>query len=144
MESLAIFQRGSRLAALFLMAGLAASCRTPQPGPEAVTPSPPPQPGSLVMTDQGAGWTDAERKDFYSRDQGSRLIPLRWMMALKTKDGGPFMADSLARYGYLPNQWSIPAGLPVGFTVSGGSDGQTLGMTCSACHTRQIQVNQVS
>ncbi|MCI0734454.1 MAG: di-heme-cytochrome C peroxidase, partial [Methylococcaceae bacterium] len=80
----------------------------------------------------------AARKDFYSRDQGSRLMPLRWFTALKQPDGKPFMADSLVRYGYLPNEDAQPSGLPVGFSVDGS--GKDLGMTCSACHTRQIEV----
>jgi hypothetical protein len=43
----------------------------------------------------------------------------------------------LNRYGYLPN----PAnnnGLPIGFTASGPESVAFVGMTCSACHTRQI------
>jgi hypothetical protein len=93
-----------------------------------------------VVVDQGSNWTAAERKDFYSRDQGSQLMPLRWIKALKQADGAPFLADSLGRYGYLPNDWSDPPGLPVGFTVAPSESGEVIGMTCSACHTRQIEV----
>ncbi|MDE2468269.1 MAG: hypothetical protein KGL35_05880 [Bradyrhizobium sp.] len=92
-----------------------------------------------IYTEQGAGWTQALRDDFYSRDQGSRMILLSWLQNLKQANGQPFLADSLGRYGYLPN----PAnnnGLPVGFTASGASGVQIVGMTCSACHTRQITV----
>jgi hypothetical protein len=91
------------------------------------------------FTDQGSNWTPAARDDFYSRDQGSRMIPLAWLQALKQSNGQPFLADGLARYGYLPNP--APANtnkLPVGFTASGASGVQIVGMTCSACHTRQI------
>ncbi len=90
-----------------------------------------------IYADQGANWTAAARADFYGRDQGSRMIPLTWLQALKQSNGQPFLADSFTRYGYLPN----PAnhnGLPVGFTASGASGVQIVGMTCSACHTRQI------
>jgi processive rubber oxygenase RoxA-like protein len=90
-----------------------------------------------IFVDQGSSWTPATRADFYGRDQGSRMIPLAWLQALKQPNGQPFLADSLARYGYLPN----PAnrnGLPVGFTASGPAGSQVAGMTCSACHTRQI------
>ena len=90
-----------------------------------------------VFTDQGAGWTQATRTDFYSRDQGSRMIPLAWLQALKQSNGQPFLADSLGRYGYLPNP-DNNNGLPVGFTASGASGVQIAGMTCSACHSRQI------
>ncbi len=93
-----------------------------------------------VFIDQGLEWTDSARKDFYSRDQGSQIMPLRWIAALKQPNGKPFMAESLSRYGYLPNEVSSPPGLPVGFTVTSGSGGQYIGMTCAACHTRQIEV----
>lgn len=95
-----------------------------------------------VFIDQGHEWTASARKDFYSRDQGSQIMPLRWIAALKQPNGEPFMAASLSRYGYLPNEASSPPGLPVGFTVTSGSGshGQYIGMTCAACHTRQIEV----
>ncbi|MGH8527693.1 MAG: di-heme-cytochrome C peroxidase, partial [Gammaproteobacteria bacterium] len=84
---------------------------------------------------QGQHWSMHQRKDFYSRDQGSQIMPLKWMFALKQANGSPFMAASLDRYGYLANPDSEPAGLPVGFTASSGKD-RMIGMTCSACHTR--------
>jgi len=97
-------------------------------------------PSAPVIIDQGMNWTPPARNDFYSRDQGSRIIPLSWITALKQQNGEPFMAASLTRYGYLPNEESDPPGLPVGFTVASGSSGETIGMTCAACHTRQIEV----
>jgi hypothetical protein len=65
------------------------------------------------------------------------MIPLRWLQVLKQPNGQPFLADSLARYGYLPNP-DVTTGLPVGFTASGPVGSRIVGMTCSACHTRQI------
>jgi hypothetical protein len=93
-----------------------------------------------ILLDQGKDWSHSARKDFYSRDQGSQIMPLQWIAALKQANGQPFMADSLDRYGYLANPDSSPPGLPVGFTVANGKSGQVIGMTCSACHTRQIEV----
>ncbi len=97
--------------------------------------------GAPVTVDQGNNWTGTDRKDFYSGDQGSRLIPLHWINALKQPNGAPFLDKSLDRYGYLPNEASTSPGLPVGFTVTIEIEGgvQTLGLTCSACHTRQIE-----
>ena len=92
---------------------------------------------SVVFADQGPNWTAATRADFYGQDQGSKMIPLAWLRALKQPNGQPFLVDGLARYGYLPN----PAngnGLPVGFTASGPTGTQVVGMTCAACHSRQI------
>lgn len=96
-----------------------------------VSASPPP-----TFTDQGKAWTATNRNAFYTQDQGSRIMPLSWMQALTQVNGKPFLEDSLSRYGYLPNDNSKPKGLPVGFTVNG----EAIGMTCAACHTRQIDV----
>jgi hypothetical protein len=49
------------------------------------------------------------------------------------------MADGPARYGYLPNDAS-KAGLPVGFAAVSRRGWVVMGMTCAACHTRQIEV----
>jgi len=93
----------------------------------------------VVFLDQGLGWDSVKRLDYYSRDQGSRIMPLDWLEALKLPNGQPFLADGLARYGYLPNPDNA-SGLPVGFVASGPTGAQNVGMTCSACHTRQITV----
>ena len=90
--------------------------------------------------DQGADWTDAARNDYYTLDQGSRIMPLRWMQALQQPNGQPFLDGSLSRYGYLPNDSSPTPGLPVGFVAAGPPGGEIVGMTCAACHTRQIDV----
>src|SRR5687768_13219033 len=92
-----------------------------------------------VFVKQGKAWTSAARADFYTRDQGSRIIPLAWLRALKTADGQPFLHDDLARYGYLPNPNGTP-GLPVGFFKAGAAGHEDTAMNCSACHTRQIVV----
>jgi len=99
---------------------------------------------SLVMTDQGSQWTAANREKYYTEDQGSRVIPLKWINALKQDNGAPFMANSLTRYGYLANPNSPEPGLPVGFTVAKEKGEKTMGLTCSACHTRQIDVSGTS
>jgi hypothetical protein len=93
--------------------------------------------GQVTYVDQGAAWTDATRSDFYSRDQGSQMIPLSWLNALTTAEGQPFLGDQFARYGYLPNPGSD---LPIGFTKAGTPGQEVAGMTCAACHTRQIVV----
>ncbi len=92
-----------------------------------------------TYVDQGVSWTDATRGDFYTRDQGSAMIPLAWLKALQTADGKPFLWDGLARYGYLPNP-ATDSGLPVGFTSAGPAGQEMAGMTCAACHTRQLAV----
>lgn len=99
---------------------------------------------SPVMTDQGNKWTASTREKYYTQDQGSRIMPLKWINALKQANGAPFMADSLGRYGYLPNPKSVAPGLPVGFSVAEENGDKIIGMNCSACHTRQIEVSGTS
>lgn len=93
-----------------------------------------------AWVDQGGKWSGGARWEYYSRDQGSRIVPWRWVSALKQANGAPFMADSLTRYGYLPNERSPTPGLPVGFLVAKEKDGGSLAVNCAACHTRQIEV----
>ena len=95
---------------------------------------------SPKLLNQGPQWTQATRAQFYSLDQGSDIMPLSWFTALKQPNGQPFVADSLGRYGYLPNPASPTPGLPVGFTLDGSGSDTMVGMTCAACHTRQIKV----
>ena len=60
------------------------------------------------------------------------------MEALKQPNGQPFLANSLSRYGYLPNQLE-PDPRPAGRLHRNGTGNSTMvGMTCAACHTRQI------
>lgn len=93
----------------------------------------------LHYLDQGNDWTDATRTEFYSRDQGSQIIKLAWLQALRQEDGQPFLADGLVRYGYLQNP-AASFNLPVGFTVADTASDKMVGMTCAACHTRQINI----
>src|SRR5579872_6779598 len=65
---------------------------------------------SPILLSQSDHWTTAVERDFYSRDQGSQIMLLQWFAALKQPDGKPFLADSLSRYGYLPNEASDPPG----------------------------------
>src|SRR5262249_18212501 len=90
-----------------------------------------------VPVDQGSDWTRDKPDKFYALDQGSRIMPLSWIRALTLPDGSPFMKDSLRRYGFLPND--DPDMLPVGFTAAGEPRNAFIGLTCAACHTRQIE-----
>jgi Cytochrome C oxidase, cbb3-type, subunit III len=96
--------------------------------------------GDPIYVDQGTDWTAVARADFYTRDQGSRLIDLAWLQALKRSDGQPFLSDSLSRYGFLPNPGNT-ADLPIGVHTTGPRGFQIVGITCAACHTRQIEVD---
>lgn len=94
---------------------------------------------SLRYVDQGVRWTRQLRATFYTQNEGSQLIPRAWLDALRQPGGRPFLDGALARYGYLPNPEN-PLGLPVGFTQAASSFGPMVGMTCAACHTRQLEM----
>src|ERR1043166_701121 len=92
---------------------------------------------SMPVTFAAQNWSAADRETFYTTGQGSHMIPFVWFKALRQAGNDqPFMADQLARYGYLRNPKSLDD-LPVGFVVA-AKTGQ-LGMTCAACHTNQLE-----
>lgn len=106
------------------------------------------------------GWSDADRGQWYSLNQGSRLMPASWMRALEQAGNArPFLApDHIASFGYLPDWPGAPAGhLPLGFAQDDRGDkhlvrtqlrwyaGQRarepwVGLTCAACHTAEIAI----
>jgi hypothetical protein len=95
--------------------------------------------GSPTYLDQG--WSESQRQQFYTTTQGSQLIPLAWFLALERPGSGElFVADQMSRFGFLPNAKSAinPNGFPVGLTED-PNDGGWAGLTCSACHTGQIE-----
>jgi hypothetical protein len=47
----------------------------------------------VIYTDQGSDWTEETRADYYSIDQGSRMIPYNWLLALTQPDGSPFASN---------------------------------------------------
>ena len=97
----------------------------------------------VVRVDQGASWTPADWQAFYSADQGSLIMPLSWMQALRQPNGELFLRDSMARYGFIRNAPgpSNPQGFPVGFLVAAQATGTPMfSMTCAACHVREITV----
>jgi hypothetical protein len=120
------------LAALVLMCGIDRGRAQP-------AGASPPAP---VLSYSEQGWSAADRDVFYTTDQGSRMMNYAWFRALRRLDVDQlFAADSLQRYGYLPNDQSKtnPFGLPVGFVVNGNAASGEIGMTCAACHTAQLE-----
>jgi len=93
-----------------------------------------------IAVDQGAQWTDAVRNAYYTEDQGVRSIPYSWLSSLNDLTGVPFLNNNLKRYGFLPIK---DRQLPVGFAL--GRDTSkilSVGMTCAACHTREVKVGE--
>ena len=74
----------------------------------------------LVCLDQG--WNEDQRNWWYSTSQGSRLLPLDWMLALERADAAAapeekFLSpQNVQRLGYLPGP-QPGNGLPLGFEL---------------------------
>ena len=116
----------------------------------------------LVFLEQG--WSNELRELFYFTPQGSRIMPYTWFRALETPNGAGLFSDVrfLERYGLLapePGSSFELAGLPIGFAVDPGDDGDDestlalspdpaglstsgrhVGLTCAACHTATVTV----
>ena len=95
--------------------------------------------GGVTCLDQG--WGESQRQQFYTTTQGSQLMPLAWFLALERPGSEElFGGDGLSRFGFLPSPKSTmnPDGLPVGFAED-PTNGGWIGLTCSACHTGQIE-----
>jgi hypothetical protein len=107
------------------------------------------------------GWSSNQKGDWYTRSQGSRLIPLSWLLALEQDNSqSPFLeATHIEKYRYLPHSSRSPQSLPIGFTRDTTPDDQLsvtklrwkrnqssrepwVGMNCAACHTAEITFQQ--
>jgi len=121
------------------------SCRHDPPGDPKAEP-----------TEQG--WTKNEQWKWYRGSQGSRLVPLAWLLALEEANSATLFLrpESVKRFGYLMPEASDPVQLPIGFALDKGPIGKDMatdirwaqgqgqdvpwvGMNCSACHTAEIQ-----
>lgn len=100
--------------------------------------------GGTVTVDQG--WTADDTAGWYRTSQGSRLLPLRWALALERSDSPEkfFGPANMARYNYLRHDDPVdnPYNLPLGFVVDQDpknlSSPPWVGLNCAACHTNEI------
>lgn len=96
-------------------------------------------------------WDYKQQQEFWFTPQGSRIIPYSWFLALKKVESTEKFssAENLDRLRYLPQKKTElnEDSLPIGFTKDDVSkhdayskySASWLGMTCSACHTAQIE-----
>lgn len=115
---------------------------------------------SLAKIDLGQTWSENDRNKWYESSQGSRLIPLEWLLALEQSNSIRFfMSDeNIEKFRYIPRDLIFSnhnLRLPIGFAVDKSDVGQLkytnlrwkpnqstkepwVGMTCAACHTAKI------
>jgi hypothetical protein len=99
----------------------------------------------VVYLDQG--WSPQGSLQFYFTSQGSQILPYEWFLVLEQPDSQKLFRDpqNLSRFRYLTQNPDAlnPDGLPVGFVKDNGRDRAWLGFTCAACHTAQINLQNV-
>ncbi len=103
------------------------------------------RPPQIVQLNQG--WSEREAEFYAHADEGTNLAPLDFLVNLPdpAKPGARFVDKLTTDYGFIASDKSAanPQGLPVGFSVDARpaaafGDRVYAGITCSACHTRQL------
>jgi hypothetical protein len=106
----------------------------------------------------GQNWNESDQRSFYSTTQGSQLLKYDWILALEQANNKElFLAESMQRFGYLPDPFAKVKTdnshlLPIGFVQDNGAsyrgsdrlEGPWIGMTCAACHTAEMKINEQS
>lgn len=127
------------------LAGLAVAfvstaCRESTPSAAARSPRAP----QVVQLNQG--WSDREARFYDHANEGTNLAPLDFLLNLPdpAKAGSKFVDKLSNDYGFIRSEKSPsnPHGLPVGFAIderpASFGDRVYVGITCAACHTRQL------
>jgi hypothetical protein len=106
------------------------------------------------------GWDDTVTKSFHRQSQGTKIMPLAWLLALEQPvltplPVGRFAArDYLARFGFIyesdrpaPEEADLPIGWAIEEKYMAKYDippvetpTRMVGLTCAACHTNRIDV----
>lgn len=92
-------------------------------------------------------WDEKTRKNFWFTSQGSQILPYTWFVHLERANSDQLFrnVDHMDALRFIPQDSSAanPGGLPIGFAPD--FDQKTgrawLGLTCSACHTNQLNYN---
>ncbi len=96
-------------------------------------------------------WDLGTHTSFWSKDQGSRIMPLNWFAKLERANSTRPFIDHLDRFGFIDNPYR-PSELPIGFAIGNHEninlnikpDGSWVGLTCAACHTNKIRYKAAS
>jgi RoxA-like, cytochrome c-like len=115
---------------------------------ESAAPAPA-RPPQIVQLNQG--WSEREARFYNHATEGTNLAPLEFVLNLPDarKPGSRFVDTLASEYGFIPSGKSPlnPHGLPVGFAIderpTSFGDRAYVGITCSACHTRQLTYSRV-
>ena len=91
-------------------------------------------------------WPNDKANWFYNVTQGSQLMPYTWFLHLEQADSKDLFRDdkNMRDLGFLPRSpgGENKDGLPIGFAKDEG-DTDWVGLNCAACHTSQINYENV-
>ncbi|HEX8672474.1 MAG TPA: di-heme-cytochrome C peroxidase [Longimicrobium sp.] len=114
-----------------LLAGCDRKAQEPKAGTKDIPSSTEPRPLSAQ-----------EREAFYHLTEGSEVIPLDWVRALRDSSTGRPFLENPERFGLIAdptNAYRLPVGVTAGPTVDTRFLGvQMLGFNCSACHVNEV------
>jgi hypothetical protein len=143
-----------RRAWLMISLGVAVAACTPDactPDPTSTTTASPAATSTAPSRSlrPAAALSEADRRDFYHLSEGSELVPLAFLFALKRPGTDQSLYDSLTDFGLLddPAFATAPSGSfkpRIGETVARPCDlgGQvTLGFNCAACHVGRVELD---
>ena len=95
---------------------------------------------SLLQTATFATEDTETRTLHYTSTEGSRIIALARLQALKQQEARRFQPVGLARYGYRPME-GLSQDLAVGFPVTDAAQQHMAGLTCFTCQTPEPAVS---
>ena len=94
------------------------------------------------------GWAPSDSMWFYQTSQGSDLLPYDFFLHVEQKGSQKLFRNdkNMDRYRYIPQvkSYSNPDSLPIGLVKDRYKGRDYLGFTCAACHTSQINYNDVA
>ena len=108
-------------------------------------PDPDPPAPEMEIVELNVGLSDAQRAVWRFTGEGSDLVPVALLRALKDVNTGKTFDKSLDAYGFLPSPAGPdnPYGLAIGWTTEVPTYAllktEFVGLNCSACHTGQIE-----
>jgi len=100
---------------------------------------------SVIYLNQA--WSQVDRETYYQIQQGAQVISYDIFLNLEVANGQELFRSNANsdRYGLIPqapNPHTNPDGLPIGLAktvvVEGRWKGETVGLTCAACHNAQL------
>src|SRR5262245_13118667 len=138
--TLEMTSRQSRALAGLVAVLISAACSEPPPSATSEAPRAP----QVVQLNQG--WSDREAAFYGHANEGTNLAPVDFLLNLPdpANPGSKFVDKLSKEYGFIPSEKSTinPHGLPIGFAIddrpASFGDRVYAGITCSACHTRQL------